>query len=335
MRKGLKSGCLVIHLGGVYRDRIIDQVAAKQHGVFSRKQAMDAGLTSEAIDWRIRTGRWQRLAAGVYANRATKATWERQLQACLLAKDGSVVAGHSAAVLHHIDGFSPGRPTVMASPDVSPRISIGRLIRSSDFDLVDKVMVRGFPATSIAETLWTVAREQSKARMMDLVSQQVALGRTHADQLYDVLDRVEGSRQRGLPSFRAAVEAVEPGSHATAGNILEARLYALLSRPGVPPVSRQHPALIDRPSRVDAFIPSWSLVVEADGRTWHMRQEDFQKDRDRDNHLAARGLLVLRFTYRDLEKRFDTSLATLLRVGSHRSAMTVAQQRSLHVSGDF
>ncbi len=164
MTKGLKSGQSVILLGEVYRDRLIDQVAAKQHGVFSRKQALDAGLTSEAIDWRIQTGRWQRLAAGVYANQATKATWERQLQACLLAKGGSVVAGHSAAVLHRIEGFSPGRPTVMASSEVSPRISIGRLIRSADFDLVDKVIVKGFPATSVAETLWTVAESNPKPK---------------------------------------------------------------------------------------------------------------------------------------------------------------------------
>ena len=42
--------------------------------------------------------------------------------------------------------------------------------------------------------------------------------------------------------------------------------------------------------------PDWNLVIEADGRNWHARVEDFEEDRRRDNELATRGIQVLRFT---------------------------------------
>ena len=38
-----------------------------QAGVVSRQQALDAGFTEKAIEWRLRTGAWQRLHRGVYA----------------------------------------------------------------------------------------------------------------------------------------------------------------------------------------------------------------------------------------------------------------------------
>ena len=38
-----------------------------QAGVVSPQQALDAGLTTKAIEWRLHTGTWRRLYRGVYA----------------------------------------------------------------------------------------------------------------------------------------------------------------------------------------------------------------------------------------------------------------------------
>jgi very-short-patch-repair endonuclease len=54
---------------------------------------------------------------------------------------------------------------------------------------------------------------------------------------------------------------------------------------------------------VDACIPAWGLVLEADGRRWHARVEDFDRDRWRDNQAAALGLRVMRFTHVHLVHR--------------------------------
>jgi hypothetical protein len=44
-----------------------EQVAAGQHGVLTRSQALAGGLTGAQIERRLRTGRWQRLFGRVYA----------------------------------------------------------------------------------------------------------------------------------------------------------------------------------------------------------------------------------------------------------------------------
>ncbi|MGD2102656.1 MAG: DUF559 domain-containing protein, partial [Acidimicrobiia bacterium] len=55
-------------------------------------------------------------------------------------------------------------------------------------------------------------------------------------------------------------------------------------------------------------------ILEGDGRNWHMKQTDFERDRRRDNELAAKGYLVLRFTYKmlktDPESCLDQAVTT-------------------------
>jgi very-short-patch-repair endonuclease len=65
--------------------------------------------------------------------------------------------------------------------------------------------------------------------------------------------------------------------------------------------------------RVDAYAPSHSLIVEADGRAWHVRERDFIKDRRRDNAATAHGHATLRFTWVDLVE-YPTENEELLRM---------------------
>lgn len=306
----------------MYVDRRIEELARAQHGAFSRSQARQAGLSETMIDERVRHGRWVKLTAGVYAHPASPPTWERQLQAALLSRPGSVAAGHSAAHLHRFTGFNPGRPTIMSPPQGNGRLAIGTVLRVSDFDEVVVGLVDGFPVTSVAETLWTLCRFRRRNEIRDLIGQEISMGHTTTAALETVLARVQGTRQKGLPIFRDIISELSPSDEATASNLLEAVLYRLLGSPGIPPVKRQHPFALSAPSRVDAYIESWGLVVEADGRNWHTRQADFQRDRIRDNELAAMGIQVIRFTYADLTQRFDQCLTTLLAAGRHRRAMT-------------
>jgi very-short-patch-repair endonuclease len=76
--------------------------------------------------------------------------------------------------------------------------------------------------------------------------------------------------------------------------------------PNCPPVHWQFPAPWQpEAQRVDGFIPDWHLILEADGRRWHARVQDFDRDRWRDNQAAALGLRVMRFTHPHLVHRRD------------------------------
>src|SRR5262249_48508532 len=55
-----------------------------QAGVVSRQQALDAGLTEKAIEWKLRTGAWQRLHRRVYATFTGNLSREARLWAAVL-----------------------------------------------------------------------------------------------------------------------------------------------------------------------------------------------------------------------------------------------------------
>ena len=69
---------------------------------------------------------------------------------------------------------------------------------------------------------------------------------------------------------------------------------------------------------VDAYISVWRLIVEGDGRRWHTRKADYERDRLRDNEATAHGYAVLRFTYEMLRHSPGDCLDTLLRTGQSR-----------------
>ena len=74
-----------------------------QAGVVSRQQALDAGFTEKAIEWRLRSGAWQRLHRGVYATFTGDPSREARLWAAVLwAGPGAVLSHETAAEIHHL-----------------------------------------------------------------------------------------------------------------------------------------------------------------------------------------------------------------------------------------
>jgi very-short-patch-repair endonuclease len=103
-------------------------------------------------------------------------------------------------------------------------------------------------------------------------------------------------------------------------NLLEAALYAVLGDARLPPFVRQHGFSWHgaRPQRVDAYIPSWGRIVEADGRLHHARLADFERDRARDHAAQVHGIEITRFTYRQLMDR-SYALDVLLAIQGQRA----------------
>jgi very-short-patch-repair endonuclease len=69
---------------------------------------------------------------------------------------------------------------------------------------------------------------------------------------------------------------------------------------------------------VDAVHEGSGIVIELDGKRFH-GPDRFQRDRTRDQRLAAMGYVVLRFTWEDLEQRPDEVLAIIRRTMAHRA----------------
>ncbi|MDH3300933.1 MAG: endonuclease domain-containing protein [Acidimicrobiia bacterium] len=54
---------------------------------------------------------------------------------------------------------------------------------------------------------------------------------------------------------------------------------------------------------VDFAHPNLRLVVEADGRRWHSREQEMAADRRRDRLAARHGWVTMRFTWAEITGR--------------------------------
>ena len=73
------------------------ELTETQRGVISRKQALACGLTPAAIDWLIRSERWQHLRRGVYSAFTGEPSREAVLWAALQRAGAEAVLSHQTA----------------------------------------------------------------------------------------------------------------------------------------------------------------------------------------------------------------------------------------------
>src|SRR6476660_3667716 len=88
-------------------DHRMDALAATQHGLITRAQALALGLTAEGIRHRVRQGRWRAVSRGVFCVAGAINTPHRRALAAVLASGpGATLSHRSAAALHGLPGFS-------------------------------------------------------------------------------------------------------------------------------------------------------------------------------------------------------------------------------------
>ena len=193
------------------------------------------------------------------------------------------------------------------------------MIRSRHYDLISRVSVGGFEATSCAETILTLGYTQPPWTIESWLDHRLAAGRLAISDFDPIFARLTNARVRGLAALRRIVIERDRDTYQPPTSELERHLYRLLDRAELPGYTRQAPfASKQATATVDAYIESWKMIIEADGRRWHTRKADFERDRLRDNEAAAQGLLVIRFAYRSLTADPEKCLMTLLDAGRFR-----------------
>ena len=306
-------------------DRAVSLVARNQHGVFSHGQVVNAGGTNRQVSHRLASGDWLRLDRCIYALASALPTWRRQVMAAVLSKEQAIASGLTAGSLHNIPGCRRVRPEITIPKNASPGSPLAVVRRRSDFPAISKVVVGGIPAASVAETLFDLGRRWSRPMLEGAVDDCLVRNRVTTDELFAVLDRVNGSRLAGTRAFRECLTGIDSGYVPTESE-LERMLFRALDDHRVPTIDRQArlswwPLM---PHRVDAVIEEWRLILEADGRTFHTKRSDFERDRKRDNLAAAHGYRVMRFTYRALQSDPAAVLALVFGAGGHRPRENLA-----------
>ena len=289
------------------------RLARKQHGVFSRRQAIEVGATPALIYRRAKAGRWRRVAPGVYAIPAWERTMKQRVMAAVLQVPGSAASHRCAALLHRLDGVraAPIEITIPRSSGGSPvQVTIHR---SDDLIADDVVVVDGIPTTSITRTLVDIS---SHMRLTDLecaYEDGVRRGETSLAELEAFVSRIARPGRRGVGGARRLIDiALRDGKRN--GSALETRFLQILRRLGLPAPVRQ--CQIFRPdgrfAYADYAYEEHQVVFELQGYEGHSKKLDHRRDTERNNMLQLRGYRLFEFTWHHVMNEPDKVAGVVL-----------------------
>ncbi len=278
--------------------RVLNRIARRQAGVFSRRQYLGAGLTDSQARAHIRRGDWRRVGSGgVYVMASHPWGWHQQCHAALLANPRGVLAGVSAARVYGLpDVPRTGRPLIVVPAGAFRSGALAQVRRSS---LISPRTVEGYRANALAYVLREVAADVP-AVLRSLYESAVLRRQVRFDQVADVAVKASSGRLRGAGVLRDMLGQVG-ANHQPPRSVLERYLDRALDHPSLPPAQREAPApWAPQRELVDSLIEAWAMIVEADGRHWHARLAALENDRRRDHEALRLGIVPVRFGYVDL-----------------------------------
>lgn len=313
-------------------ERVISELAGRQHGVVARQQLLEAGLGPDVVDRRVRSGRLQPLHRGVYATATPRSPHAIELAARLACGRWAVVSHRSAAGLWGLlPPRSPSEPVDIALTRGNrsrPGIRVRRL-RTIHPDEVTKV--HGVEVTVPARTVLDLAATEAPRVVEQALAQALARGLVRPSKLHLILDRHAGEsgarglaavlQARGIGTCRIPAAArsaprspdrSHPSRPATGLTRSEAEERFLeLVRAGHLPEPETNARVLGY--EVDCLWRSAKLIVEIDGFAYHASRNAFEADRRRDADLAAAGFRVVRVTWRQLVQEREAVLVRLTR----------------------
>jgi hypothetical protein len=194
--------------------------AARQHGVFTRPQAIAAGFGAGQIERRVRSGIWRRLLPRVYVHAAAPASVAQTHWAAVSwCGPGCALSHSSAAAIWRIGSLPLAAPELVVARTRAPRAEGIVVHRSTSLLDRDVTCVAGLPVTTPLRSIIDLAGVLSP----------------------DDLERtVTDARIRGLVTVRAVLVRLE--EHGSAG-----RPGAALLRTLLPPIGS---VWVDRSARM-------------------------------------------------------------------------------------
>jgi very-short-patch-repair endonuclease len=287
-------------------DLRILEIAARQHSVVTHQQLRQAQLSRGAIEHRLRTGTLRSVHRGVYRTGPTTPKYQAEAAALLACGDEAALTHRtSAAILLIMPEPQPGEPVHISGPRTlrGPRsgVTLHRVGRLPDDEVERRhgLVISSAPRTilDLAASLgpWELERVLAHAERRELVT---------LEQVRAIVGRYP--RRPGSGKLQTLLDDID--EPALTRSPPELRFLKKLRAAGVPEPRTN--AMIHG-MEVDLLFPEYGLAVEIDGFRFHRQRPAFENDRSRDTALAARGIMVLRFTPRQLAKEPDKVLARL------------------------
>jgi len=282
-------------------ERELARIARRQHGVVTRRQLLDAGLTIAELKHRLGVGALLREHRGVYrVGHRAPSVEARYLAAVLACGRGAVLSGRAAA---HLLGLLKGRPPKAEVTTRTERRVPGVVTRRErGAERRDAIAWSGIPVTTVATTLVDIAAVldvDSLARACHEAGVRHGTTPAHVDA---VLAR--RSNAKGAAKLRRILH----GDVRVTLSALERRFLELMRGAGLPLPQTNRRA---GGRRVDCRWPEHRLTVELDSYRYHRSRHAWELDRRREREARRRGDDFLRYTHDDVFEDPRTVLAEL------------------------
>ncbi len=281
------------------------QLAARQHGVISRRQLLDAGLGRRAIGRRVEAGRLRCIHRCVYVfgwrELDRKGKWMAAILAC---GENAVLSHRSAAGLWGFARTAAGPIDVTAARG---RRRQGITVHEGSILAAEQTQVARIPVTSAARTLFDLAEVIDEKQLEHAFEEADRLRLLRVRELEYICERGHGRKalrpvRRLLEDMRYPEDTQSP---------LEDRVLDLCRDYNLP---RPVTGAVVLGREVDAFWPAQKVMVEADSWQFHGQRAAFERDRERDAAMQVEGYRVIRLTHRRLDRESATVVDQLRRL---------------------
>ncbi|MFT3900589.1 MAG: type IV toxin-antitoxin system AbiEi family antitoxin domain-containing protein [Gordonia sp. (in: high G+C Gram-positive bacteria)] len=287
----------------------LDELIIRHDGVLTRAQALDSGMSPAAIQRRIDSGRWRRIARGVYLV-ATHARSERaQARLAVHSVGARAVLGGTAAAWWLGLWVDPPRKHLVytAVSGRHPRRTSTTVVRERAIAVEDVAVHRGLRTTAPALTALDASIESGIAILDSMLLRRVV-----------TLDALRAAHERypkrhGVGVVSGYLVLLGSGARSEA----ERLAVRVFRRAGIQGWCANYPSC---GYILDFAFPARRLAIEIDGLAFHRDARAFQHDRTRRNALIAAGWEVLNFTWADLVDRPDELVRRVRQVLANRAA---------------
>lgn len=280
------------------RREALDRTAAVQMALFTRRQALQSGLSVRQLEHGTKTGLWWRLYRNVYRMAGTPPSDLQALFAAVLAGGHGAVASHRGAAW--LWGLCD-RPRLEIAGPLQRSPGRGVIVHRRPVANIRVVVRRGVPSTDPLRTVVDLAAGGDEALVVGALDRGIANGLYTAAVIDAELQRRSGKGVRGTALLRGVL-ARRLDAEGERTSALESAMDRLIVRWRLPMPERQYRVAGTR-YRLDYAWSAVRLTVEIDGYADHAGLDAFRYDRERQNALVLAGWTVLRFTWADVRDR--------------------------------
>ncbi len=283
-------------------DELLMKMASEQHGVFTRDQALAAGVPRTTVDGRVARGTYVRLHPRVLAAPGAVRTWKLEVIAAVLSATEPTAASHlTAAHLWGMRSRHPKRIEIVARRHRRVERDPFVVHESKDLRSSDIVIVDGIPTTSAVRTvvdLGASASQDAVARCLDSALRRKLFT---AWEVRSFIARVARPGRTGIGTIRPLIEERLTWQGLTESDLEDAFRRVVEDSPY--PMPETQYVIDDRGEfigRYDFAYPEKVALIETDSEGFHMDPVSFQRDREKQNRAQMLGWTVYRFTWRQI-----------------------------------